>query len=115
MIIECPACGARAKLPDSKEGAKVRCAECERVYHARPSGARAAARSSSSALPVGIGAGVVALVIVVFAMTGRGPATTAAPPVPEPEEVQIAVVDYGFTSPLCKFARGLHDAAAVGD
>ncbi|MDP6408696.1 MAG: zinc-ribbon domain-containing protein [Planctomycetota bacterium] len=115
MIIECPACGARAKLPDNKEGAKVRCAECERVYHARPSGARTAARSSSSAVPVGVGAGVVALVIVIFAITNRGPATTAAPPVEEAEERVFVAVDYGFDSPLCKFARGLHDAAALGD
>ena len=57
MIIECPACGARAKLPDSKEGAKVRCSECERIYLAHPSGARASAKTSSSAMPVGIGAG----------------------------------------------------------
>jgi predicted Zn finger-like uncharacterized protein len=115
MIIECPACGARAKLPDNKEGAKVRCSECERIYLAHPSGARASAKSSSSAMPVGIGAGVIALIIVVFAIANRGPATTAAPPAPEAEMPEIVLIDYGFDSPLCKFARSLHDAAALGD
>ena len=39
MFIECPSCHARAQLPDSKEGAKVRCSECSSVYEALPGGA----------------------------------------------------------------------------
>ena len=31
MIIECSRCQTRAKLPDSKEGSKVRCPECGHV------------------------------------------------------------------------------------
>ncbi|MFT5154301.1 MAG: putative Zn finger-like uncharacterized protein, partial [Planctomycetota bacterium] len=40
MIIQCPACSTQAKLPESKEGAKVRCSDCGRVYVARPLGTR---------------------------------------------------------------------------
>ncbi len=32
MLIECPRCHARATLPEEKEGSKVRCGECGRVF-----------------------------------------------------------------------------------
>jgi len=115
MIIECPACGARAKLPDSKEGAKVRCVECERIYVARPGGARKTSGKPGSALPVGIGAGVVALAIVLIAIFNRGGPALVVPPAEVPEAREVVRVDYGFNSPLCVFARGLHDAAAMRD
>ncbi len=69
MIIQCPACGARAKLPDSKEGAKVRCVECERVYVAGIGGGRGGsggATGNNTGVMIGIGAVVVGLVLVLF-------------------------------------------------
>lgn len=117
MIIECPACGARAKLPDSKEGAKVRCVECERVYVARSSaGARGRSSGrgqSSPALPIGIGAGVIALLMVLLMMKNRDSGSVVAD-VPKVEEVPAAPVlvdQTGWDSELVKFTRKLHDLA----
>ena len=121
MIIECPSCGARAKIPESKEGAKVRCVECERIYVAKdataPKGGRGRGKTqSSSALPIGIGAGVVALVLILFMMRGKNEAGTAE--IEEPEiEVQTAKVedDLGWDSPVVKRLRKLHDMGFDGD
>ncbi len=117
MIIQCPACGARAKLPDSKEGAKVRCSECERVYVARNSvgGGRAGSRGkqNSSAMPIGIGAAVVALVLILVMISNRDSGSVIEE-IPEVEEVSAPVVlvdQTGWDSELVKFARSVHDAA----
>lgn len=116
MIIECPACGARAQLPDSKAGAKVRCVECERVYLARAAGSRAPVKSRSSALPVAIGAGVVVLIIALFALSNRGkraqPVVVEETKAPEPAPVVDAT---GWDSPLVKFTRKVHDMASARD
>ena len=114
MIIECPACGARAKLPDNKEGAKVRCIECERVYVARASGRAGSSRTSqgNSAVPIGIGAGVVALVAVLLMVKG-GKDEVKKPDLPEVEAPREVVVtdSTGWDSKLIKDARKLHDKA----
>ncbi len=121
MIIQCPACGARAKLPDSKEGAKVRCAECERVYVARSGGGSGRSRSgssqSSSALPIGIGAGVIVLVMILLMMR-KGDDQSLVTDLPEVEEApkeSVVVDQMGWDSAAVKFARGLHDAAFARD
>lgn len=118
MIIQCPACGARAKLPESQEGAKVRCAECERIYVAHNSAARGGGRSSQSspAVPIGIGAAVVALIMVLLMMRG-GDDGAGVPDVPEvTERPPVEAVDQeGWKSELVIFARGLHDAAYARD
>jgi predicted Zn finger-like uncharacterized protein len=118
MIIQCPACGARAKLPESQEGAKVRCAECERVYVARNSTARGGQGStqSSSAVPIGIGAGVVALIMVLIMIRG-GDDGAGVPEVTEPEKTaRPALVDQtGWKSELVVHVRGLHEAAFARD
>ena len=44
MLIQCPACRARTKLSDEKEGSKVRCSECGRVHVARAAPPRVASR-----------------------------------------------------------------------
>jgi len=113
MIIQCPACGLQAKLPDSKEGAKVRCSECERVYVAKPAGARAKTQKSNPAMPIMIGAGVLVLAIIIFAMTGddkgRNVVITEVKP---PEPAAKAYVDpTGWDSELSKAARRVHDLA----
>jgi predicted Zn finger-like uncharacterized protein len=118
MIIECPACSARAKLPDSKEGAKVRCIECNRVYVARASGRGAAPRNtqSNSAVPIGIGAAVVALTLVLFMMSG-GKEEAGVPEVAEvaAEAPKELVDDTGWDSVLVKRARKLHDQAFTAE
>lgn len=110
MLIQCPSCGARAKLPDNKEGAKVRCSECERIYVAREPGAKSK-KSQASLVPIGIGAGAVALGGVLFVLTQRG-STEPAPKPPEVVPVVAPVVDLtGWDSPLVKHVRNLHDVA----
>lgn len=116
MLIECPACNARAKLPDSKEGAKVRCGPCGRVYLARPVGsARRGGRSSgpNTGLIVAIGAGVVgvALVLIIRNLTA-GTSVTQAVEQSETPEVEEAPKDLtGYNSPLCQAAASVHRAA----
>jgi predicted Zn finger-like uncharacterized protein len=118
MIIQCPACGARAKLPDSKEGAKVRCVECSRVYLALARGTASPGRSRSNpALPIGIGAGVIALVLVLLMVRG-GDDQAAAPKLPDVPEREFggAPVDQsGWNSVLVVHTRKLHELAASGD
>jgi zinc ribbon protein len=113
MIIQCPACGLQAKLPDSKEGAKVRCSECERVYVAKPAGARAKSQKSNPAMPIMIGAGVLVLAIIIFAMSGGSKsANVPTPVVKTPEPTAKAYVDpTGWDSELSKIARRMHDLA----
>ena len=117
MIIECPACGARAKLPDSKEGAKVRCAECGRVYVARSATGgrtRSSGRSqNSAALPIGIGAGVLALILILVAVNSgdSGSVVAEVPEIEEPKAPVIVVDQIGWDSELVKAARKLHDLA----
>jgi len=116
MQIQCPSCRARARLSDDHEGAKVRCAECGRVFVARPSGAKGASGGSQSGLWIG---GFVAVLagIGVFALyrsSRKEEVTRAAPPAPvvEPEPT---VVDYGWDSAPVRFVVRLHAAAHAGD
>ena len=85
MIIECPTCHERAKLPDSKEGAKVRCPSCNRVYRAFPPG-RAPASTGPSPLVISLGIGGIVILALIFYFVNQskpGPVV----PVEEPEEV----------------------------
>lgn len=115
MLIQCPSCGLQAKLPDSKEGAKVRCSECERVYVARPAGARARQSKSNPTMPIVIGAAVVVVAILIFAMSGEKKGGRVATPnieVPEVAAKQPYVDPTGWDSPLAKTARRVHELAA---
>lgn len=116
MIIQCPACGLQAKLPDSKEGAKVRCSECERVYVAKPAGAsgRPQKKKSDPTKPILIGAGVVVVGIALFAMSsGDSTSNVKIPEVKATVPVETAYVDpTGWNSELCKVARRAHELAA---
>ncbi|MEO2093361.1 MAG: zinc-ribbon domain-containing protein [bacterium] len=118
MIIQCPACGARAKLPDSKQGAKVRCGECERIYVARSgSGSESGATGNGSTLAIGIGAGVIALIMILF-MVFNSDKTSPIDEVPDVVDLKAPadIVDQtGWDSAPVKFARGLHEAAFNGD
>jgi predicted Zn finger-like uncharacterized protein len=115
MIIECPSCNARAKLPESKDGAKVRCPECERVYVARPVGSKGPRKEDPTKYFIIGGVVVVGLLVLVVAMN-QGDSSSAAPKVePEPQAKERVVDDNGYDSPTVKAARNLHAFAASGD
>ncbi len=117
MLIECPSCHARAKLPDSKEGAKVRCGECGRVYVAVPAGergARARRTSSSSGLYIGLGVGAAALLAVLFFYAQSGKKSEPKAAVVEEEEEPLGD-STGWDSPPVKLARQIHNAAHAYD
>ncbi|MEZ6016572.1 MAG: zinc-ribbon domain-containing protein [Planctomycetota bacterium] len=112
MLIQCTSCGAQAKIPDSKEGAKVRCATCSHVYVARRPGAKAAKKDDPTKYFI-IGGVVIAAAIIITIATGGDP---PAPPV-ETEEVSlpppVMVDELGWDSPAVKLTRDLHAAAVA--
>ena len=111
MIIQCTACGAQARLPDSKQGAKVRCSNCRCVYVARPLGTRGGARSQQdpTRVVVIVGAAVLSAVIGLIWMKS----SRTRPPVTRAEEpaVELPMYATGWDSPLVVLARQLHDDA----
>jgi len=115
MLIQCPSCHARAKLSDDHEGAKVRCAECGRVYLARPSGAKGKSSTPNTGLLIGAFVGVLALIIVVFIArsSDKEPVTKAAPAAAAAPEV--APLDYGWSSEIVRAAVAVHEAAFARD
>ena len=113
MLIQCPSCHARAKIPDTSEGAKVRC-ECGRVYVARASGSRGGTRGGpNTGLLVGGFVGALALVVVVFLARGakQDPPVAKAAPEAAPPPAQL---DYGWNSELVKGVVAVHEAAHAG-
>jgi len=112
MLIQCTSCGAQATIPDSKEGAKVRCASCEHVYIARRLGAKGPKKEDPTKYFI-IG-GVVILAAVVITM-----ATSSEPPAPPaPKEVvrlppTVVIDDMGWDSLAVKLVRELHAAATA--
>jgi len=111
MLIECPFCHARAQLPESKEGAKVRCGECARVYVARPPGAKGASSSrSSSTTAMAIG-GAVAGGLILLLIVNSGGSEPEIVPEPEVKNPVIAAPLTGWRSPQVQAAVALHQAA----
>ena len=107
MMIQCPACKAQATLPESKEGAKVRCAECSRVYVARPLGARAKKEDPTKYFVIG---GVVLVIALVIMWVNSQPETEIvvveeAPPKPEVVEAP----SNGWDATMVKLAREFHE------
>jgi hypothetical protein len=110
MLIECTFCHAQAKLPDSKEGAKVKCGSCGKVYVARDPNSRGTRKTSSPTPYIIGGAGVVGIAVIAFIAT-RSSTPRAAPP-PPPPKVEEPVVDrVGWDSEFVKVVRGIYDAA----
>jgi hypothetical protein len=114
MLIECPFCHAKANLPDSKEGAKVRCPECGKVYVARDRSRRGGSRGPNP-LHLGLAAGVVLVLLVVIFAVNRSGADEGAPaaaqatgPVEPPPEVDLT----GWDSAPVQAARAVYAAAA---
>ncbi len=112
MLIQCTSCGAQAKLPDSKEGAKVRCASCGHVYVARRPGAKGATKKEDPTKYFIIGGAAIAVVVVLTLVSGGDP-----PPPPKKEEVAeklappVVVDELGWDSPAAKLTRDMHLAA----
>lgn len=116
MIIECPACKSRAKLPESKEGAKVRCSGCSRVYVAKPARAGSGggrAKPETDPTKYVIGAIGLAIFLGLFAMS-RGRGTPPPPEVvaaEEPEDTSdLEATDWN--APVVQVAVKLHAWAA---
>ena len=124
MRIECPFCHTQARLPDSKEGAKVRCGGCGKVYTAREKGATRANRSSTGPIIGVVVVGVVA-VLALFLMksgdSGSGSAREVVEAAEEPPKVTVEThetveIDLdGWDSVPVRAARALHEAAADGN
>ena len=117
MFIECPACKTRAQLPDSKEGAKVRCPDCSRVYVARPVGSRSRGARTKKQDPtpfiIAGGAAVVILIIGLMVSGSDKPdAPTAAASKPEPTEPEpLPAIEKGWNAPVVQKAVQLHEQA----
>jgi len=111
MIIECPFCHAEARIASDKEGAKVRCGECGKVYTARPPGARRSSSTSGITIGIFIGAGVL-IAVVMFFINRMKPESAAPQQVaveePEPEPV---VDSTGWDSELVRTVRNVYQGA----
>jgi len=126
MLIECPACQARATVPDSKRGAKVRCPGCSRVYQAQPrsrtgsGGSRARGRAAdpganrSRWILGGIGGvGLVGILILGSRGDDEPAVTQAAAPAPPPQVV-VDDVPSDWDLEAVQAAVRIHEAAAQG-
>ncbi len=121
MLIQCTSCGTQAKIPDSKEGAKVKCPSCAHVYVARPKWARGARSSGSQQDPtkmviIGV-AGIAAAVLAVMVLKSGGNSVEAAPegPKEDPAPAEPWVDPDSWQGPLVTVVRQLHASAAAGD
>ena len=119
MQIQCPACKSRASIPDGKEGAKVRCQGCQRVFVARPLAGSRGARTASSTGPiigVALAAAAVVALLVVSRMSGR-----SEPQAREPVRAAAAAAteelgdELGWDSPAVQTAVRAHEHAAGAD
>lgn len=116
MIIECSRCHTRAKLPDSKEGAKVRCPECEHVYVAQAGGARggAARRKEDPTKYVIIGGAIVLFAALAIIGSRGGDNKTQEVVAEEPERDTGPIIPTtGFYSPIVQAVCKLHNYAAA--
>ena len=115
MIITCPACKAQAQIPDSKEGAKVRCGECDRVYKATGGGRRAATSNGPDLTRYFIIGGAV-LVLVVLGMMIKNAGDKGEPNVPPATAGDVGTpkeeAPKGWEAPAVKAAVELHRLAA---
>ena len=119
MLIECPFCHTRAKLPESKEGAKVRCAECAKVYRARElnSGGRKSATGNSSGpiIAVIVIAVIVLGAVLVMRSTPSEPTRVqaAAPKAKSKPALKELPDPTGWDSEQVQFVVGIHERAAA--
>ena len=111
MLIQCPACQARANLPESQEGAKVRCGACGRVYVARAPGSRSVAATRSNGLTLGLILGAVCLLGLFGWFLRSNDEQVAGPQAAAPVVEELAPVDYeGWDSAPVRAVRDLFEA-----
>ncbi len=120
MNIKCPKCHARASLPDSKLGAKVKCGECGRIFVAAPIGARNVhSGGMNTGALIGIGVAVVAFLgfLIVNNRTKDDPAPSvaAAPAKAQAAPEQAWIDPMSWDGPIVQAAVEIHDAAAAFD
>jgi hypothetical protein len=113
MLIECPRCHARATLPEDKEGSKVRCGECARVFLARSVLEKGERQQGvpTSVLVIGITLCVALLGFLVI-RARRSPSAPA--PAPEvvaaaPAEIDPAELLVDWNAPSVQAAVRLHE------
>ena len=111
MIIQCPFCHTESRLPSDKEGAKVRCGECSKIYTARPPGARRSAGTSGLTLGITIGAGV--LIALMFFLVNRYKPDSVVPVVAaiEEQELKPMVDSVGWDSEPVRTVRDVYQGA----
>ena len=116
MLIQCPSCGTQAKIPSSKEGAKVRCPSCDHVYVARVRGKKKGSSGDPTKMII-IGAVVVTLVfLVAIASNSSDPPPPPPAPTVEEEKDDTPYVDpMSWDGPLVGLARELQQAAATAN
>ena len=105
MIIQCPFCRSESRIPSDKEGAKVRCGECSKVYTARPPGARRS--TGTSGLTIGIFVGAAVLMAIFMILINRYKPESVVPEVAAVETVEEEpIVDsVGWDSELVRTVR----------
>jgi hypothetical protein len=113
MLIECSFCHATAKLPDDKEGSKVRCSACGKVYVAHEKGTRVkGGRGGVNPATLGIGIGAV-VVIAIFAFLANNHESPKPPPPPPVvvKEPAPTVDPNGWDGEYVRVVRGVYDMA----
>lgn len=118
MLIQCTSCGTQAKIPQSKEGAKVKCPSCGHVYVARPVGARGRRDKKEDPTRYVIIGGAVLAAAVVGIMASRSGGDAPAPKRQEEAAVEPETPREDLTSwdgTLQKLVRQLHTAAGAGN
>ncbi len=121
MLIKCPRCSTAAKLADNQEGAKVRCASCDRVFVARRMGERGQ-RAKSGVPPAAVITGALVLVaLVLFVVLNKEESSStqakeipAAPSVAKVEE-KPRVDPYSFEGEVAQFCVEVHALALASD
>ena len=119
MNIKCPKCHARASLPDSKQGAKVKCGECGRIFIAAPIGTRVVhSQGPNTGVIIGVGVGVVALLgfLIVSNSVDDDSAKATVTPIVAAAETKAPWVDpMKWEGPVVQAAVGLHESVANFD
>lgn len=114
MEIQCTACRAVARIPSSKEGAKVRCPECGHVYVARPPGARGS-QGPPPMLWIGGAGAIVLLGVLLYVRKASRSLAEAPPPAVEEEEQEEPeeawVDEEGWDGAPVRAVRDLYAAA----
>ena len=115
MLIECPFCHAQARIADSKEGARVRCGQCEKVYTAREPGRRKRTGTQGTSIAIFIAVGVLALIALVI-VRRQGSEPAPLPSAVATEEAAPEPVDRsGWESAPVVAARQLFEAAEIAN